>query len=122
MFVRSSWTSGSVLVTGAASGLAHLFARAVPGEAELREHLRAGQEVDRGEPGCGQERASHPGGVARDAVEDDCRQALVEAVERALALYEEGERFREVRRFDMACDFSIERCARSYAKLYEEML
>ncbi len=48
-------------------------------------------------------------------------QSLVDAVDRALALYADRDRFEKLRRFDMGCDFSIDRCAQNYWKLYEKL-
>lgn len=47
--------------------------------------------------------------------------ALIEAIDRALALYKDRKQMDTLRKFDMACDFSIERCAKSYWKLYKAL-
>ncbi|WP_456383096.1 glycogen synthase [Hydrogenimonas sp.] len=47
--------------------------------------------------------------------------AMVTAVEEALRLYGDTKRFESVGRFDMECDFSIEKCAERYLKLYREL-
>ncbi len=53
--------------------------------------------------------------------DDPTSEALVEAVERALALYERAKTLKKIRQFDMKCDFSIERCARKYLELYRSL-
>ena len=55
--------------------------------------------------------------------EADGAEALSGAIGEALELYENRTAMAtKVRRFDMACDFSIERCAGSYLKLYNHLL
>jgi starch synthase len=58
-------------------------------------------------------------GITIEAMHSD---ALVEAVDRALDLYDARERVNRVMKFDMGCDFSIEKCARKYLDLYKELL
>jgi len=45
--------------------------------------------------------------------------ALIHAVEEALKLYEADGVIDAIRRFDISCDFSIERCAQEYLRLYQ---
>ena len=45
-------------------------------------------------------------------------EALLSAVMAALQLYAKPKRLEKARRFDMGCDFSIQRCAGEYLKLY----
>jgi starch synthase len=54
--------------------------------------------------------------------EEASADAMAAAVERAVALYRDRRSLHRTRRYDMACDFSIGRCADAYAKLYGEIL
>ena len=49
-------------------------------------------------------------------------EALQEAIDEALELFDRRRGMRRVCRFDMACDFSIERCAASYLSLYRGLV
>ncbi|NPA30128.1 MAG: glycogen synthase [Epsilonproteobacteria bacterium] len=64
----------------------------------------------------------HPVGAQRCGegirMESPDATSLIQSVDTALALYGRSRRYNAVRRFDMACDFSIERCARAYETLY----
>jgi len=65
-----------------------------------------------GEPVCGK-------GVGFDAPE---ASAMLAAIEEALELYAVRNRFNRIRKFDMGCDFSIEKCAARYLELYRSLL
>ncbi len=47
--------------------------------------------------------------------------AVVAALQTALELYRDDARLEALRRFDMECDFSIERCAREYLRLFASL-
>ena len=53
--------------------------------------------------------------------DDSASESLVEAVERAMVLYDRKSAMKRARRFDMKCDFSIRRCARKYLELYRSL-
>ena len=53
--------------------------------------------------------------------DDATPQALLSSIDRALALYEEPQKVESLRRFDMGCDFSIQRCAQNYWNLYKKL-
>ncbi|OQX72673.1 MAG: hypothetical protein B6D59_07850 [Campylobacteraceae bacterium 4484_4] len=49
------------------------------------------------------------------------KEALWEAIEAALGLYRHKERLEKIRAFDMACDFSFEKPAKAYLRLYARL-
>ncbi|WP_353662700.1 glycogen/starch synthase [Hydrogenimonas sp. SS33] len=54
--------------------------------------------------------------------DDATPDALVDAIDRALALYDRPASMDKMKRFDMRCDFSIERCAKAYEALYRGLV
>ncbi len=54
--------------------------------------------------------------------EDGNACGLIAAVENALTFTVDSPKLESVRRFDMGCDFSIDRCAGEYLYLYRELL
>ncbi len=54
--------------------------------------------------------------------EDGNACGLIAAVENALVFSADPKKLEAVRRFDMGCDFSIDRCAGEYLHLYRELL
>lgn len=77
----------------------------------------------------------HAVGGLRDTVHPICRtrkicgegfvfesmdsKSFLAAISEALKLYKKRSSLQKVRRFDMECDFSIEKCAKKYLDLYE---
>jgi len=47
---------------------------------------------------------------------------FLQSIDDALELYENRSRLNTVRTFNMGCDFSIQKCAKEYLKLYESLL
>ncbi|MDX1594469.1 MAG: glycogen synthase GlgA [Gammaproteobacteria bacterium] len=63
------------------------------------------------------------GGIATGVLfEEASPWAILEAVRRALALYRDRRRWRQVQRTGMAQDFSWDESAREYARLYREVV
>jgi starch synthase len=50
------------------------------------------------------------------------KEALLQSIDEALELYAKRSKLNTIRTFNMGCDFSIQKCAESYLKLYERLL
>ncbi len=48
--------------------------------------------------------------------------SLLAAMDDAVKLYHDKNAFKQIRAFDMRCDFSVKRCAKEYLKLYEGLV